>query len=906
MSTTWNRQGFFWRSAALVTGCVLGQVLALPAAVAQQSATAEAPAVTPANATPAPAAQQLESIVVTGSNIRRTDTETPSPVQVISSAELKESGYSSLADVLHNITANNMGSLTNANAAAFGAGGSGVALRGLTVGATLTLIDGHRMAPYPMPDDGERDFVDISSIPIDAIERVEVLKDGASAVYGSDAMAGVVNVILKRSYAGTNIGAEVGASYRGDGRMEHGNFAHGWGDLGADGYNTYLTFDTRHQNAIDLSARPYLDTTTSQLDPTGTVSSTGNPFLQIQPETRNFNGLIRHTRQLGGDWQLTLAGSVFDAQATQVGIFNTAANNANGVSISFAPGTFPSFNPTQLFNNPVLLAQPGPVTFTDFGAQSQRTNTISTRLVADLNGTLGAWDVQASLGITEAATRLDLLNYVSQSAMNASLNSPGGYVVGGPNSGSLLAQLAPMASSRSTSELDFASFKGSRDLYPLPGGSLAMSAGVDLLRRVTNEHFPTSFQTGDQISAIYSFVLGQQDIVAGYAEFVAPLAKNFEFDLAGRLDHYDNYQNAFTPKAGFKYTPLQSFTVRGTLARGFRAPNPAESGNGGSTSGVLNAIYDPALCAGQAVSGAPNCNLTPPGLQLSSHNLNPERSRSFTLGLIFEPAASFNGSLDFYDIKISDQIISVGQLQQLYYNDPASVGAVLCRQGNSFSVLCSSSPGNANSGTLLYSYYGWLNANTTETSGLDVDLRYRLDLQEAGKLTFQLQDTHMIKYALTARGVTYQLAGTHGPSFISGDTGAPKERTQLSATWTKGGFEGTATINRISAISVIDPSAGFNTCADAIGGQFSGPPPGQFCTIGVFTELNVQGAYEFNKHWAVHGSITNLLNKQAPYDLQTFGSAGNGAASGGAPYNPALHQDGAIGRFFTVGAAYRF
>ncbi len=894
------------RHAVRLAGCALAVSLAMSGARAQDVAPVDAAA--PADSAMAPAAaagQQLERIVVTGTNIRRTDEETPSPVQVISSAELKESGYTSLADVLHNVTANNMGSLTNANAAAFGAGGSGVALRGLTVGATLTLIDGHRMAPYPMPDDGERDFVDISSIPLDAIERVEVLKDGASAVYGSDAMAGVVNVILKRSYEGTNIGAEVGASYRGDGRMEHGNFAHGWGDLAADGYNTYVTFDTRHQNAIDLAARPYLDTSPGTASGYGSSPSSFNPFLQIQPETRNFNGLIRHTMKLGSEWQLTLAGSVFDAQATQVGVFNTAANNANGVSISFAPGSFPSFNNLQLFNNSVVqnyAGANGAPYFTDFGAQSQRTNTLSTRLVADLNGTLGAWDVQASLGVTEAATRLDLINYVSQSAMDTALTS-GAYNINGGNPGSLLAQLAPTASSRSTSELDFASFKGSRDLYPLPGGSLAMSAGVDLLRRVTNEHFPTSFQTGDQISAIYSFVLGQQDIVAGYAEFVAPLAKNFELDFAGRLDHYDNYQNAFTPKAGFKYTPLQALTVRGTVARGFRAPNPAENGNGGSTSGVLNPIYDPALCAGQAVSSSPNCNLTPPGLQLSSHNLNPERSRSFTLGLIFEPVPSFNGSIDFYDIKIKDQIISVGQLQQLYYNDPASVGAVLCR------AVSGCNPNNAalnGNDVLNYSYYGWLNANTTETSGLDVDLRYRLDLHDAGKLTFQLQDTHMIKYALTARGVTYQLAGTHGPSFISGDTGAPKERSQLSATWTKGGFEGTAMINRISSISVIDPSAGFNDCAGAIGGQFTGTPPGQFCTIGAFTELNVQSSYELDKHWSVHGSITNLLNKQAPYDLQTFGAAGNGAASGGAPYNPALHQDGAVGRFFTIGAAYRF
>ncbi len=903
MKSTKIANGAFARTM-FAAGCVLGLACALRPAGAQQT-----PAATGA---PPPAAQaegqQLERIVVTGTNIRRTDEETPSPVQVISAKDLKQSGYTSLADVLHNITANNMGSLTNANAAAFGAGGSGVALRGLTVGATLTLIDGHRMAPYPMPDDGERDFVDISSIPIDAIERVEVLKDGASAIYGSDAMAGVVNVILKKSYVGTSAGAEIGNSYRFDGRMAHANFAHGWGDLGADGSNTYVTIDARHQNAIDLSRRPYLNTTTSQLAPgNGTIGSPGNPFLQIQPETRNFNGLIRHTEKLGSDWQLTLAGSLFDAQATQVGIFNTNGANASGISISFAPGTFPSYNTLQLSNN--ANASPGTV-FSDLGAQTQKTNTLSTRLVADLNGTLGAWDVQASLGYTSAATRLDLLNYASVSALDAALTS-GAYVVGGPNPGNVLSSLTPKASSRSTSELDFASFKGSRDLYPLRGGSLAMSAGIDLLRRVTNEQFPTSFQTGDQISPIYSFVLGQQDIAAAYAEFVAPITRNFEVDVAGRLDHYDNYQNSFTPKGGFKYTPVQALTLRGTLARGFRAPNPAENGNGGSTSGVLNAIYDPLAGCGGTTSSQPGCSLTPPGLQLSSHNLNPERSRSYTLGLIFEPTHSFNASVDFYDIKISDQIISVGQLQQLYYNSPAAYGASLCRgAGNGFTgvlpPVCTVGLGNLTNGSILYSYYGWLNANTTETSGFDVDLRYRLDLHDAGKLTFELQDTHMLKYDLTARGVTYHLAGTHGPSFISGDTGAPRERSQLSATWSKDGFEGTVLVNRISSFDVTDASAGIASCAASIGYQFSGAVPSQYCSVGAFTEVNLQSSYEVDKHWAVHGSITNLLNAKAPYDLQTFGSAGNGAPSGGAPYNPAMHQDGAVGRFYMVGASYRF
>ena len=113
-----------------------------------------------------PADTNLEKITVTGSFIKRADIETPSPVQVITAADLKESGYTSISDVLNHLTANGQGTLSQGFNRAFAGGASGVSLRGLTVGATLVLIDGHRMAPYPLSDDGQRPFVDISNIPL--------------------------------------------------------------------------------------------------------------------------------------------------------------------------------------------------------------------------------------------------------------------------------------------------------------------------------------------------------------------------------------------------------------------------------------------------------------------------------------------------------------------------------------------------------------------------------------------------------------------------------------------------------------------------------------------------------------------------------------------------------------------
>ena len=130
-------------------------------------------------------APSLQQIVITGSLISRTNVETPSPVQVISSKDLTQSGYTDLSDILRNISANGASTLSQSFSFAFAAGASGVSLRGLSVGDTLVLIDGERTVPYPLLDDNQRSFVDLSSIPFTAIDRVDVLKDGASGLYGA-------------------------------------------------------------------------------------------------------------------------------------------------------------------------------------------------------------------------------------------------------------------------------------------------------------------------------------------------------------------------------------------------------------------------------------------------------------------------------------------------------------------------------------------------------------------------------------------------------------------------------------------------------------------------------------------------------------------------------------------------
>src|SRR6478735_770608 len=171
----------------------------------------------------------LQRVEVTGTNVRRSDTETPSPVQVITREEIQNSGKTTVGDYLQTLTADGQGSVPTTYGRGFaGATASGISLRGLGANATLVLINGRRVAPAVLADDAQRAFVDLNQIPMEAVERVEVLKDGASSIYGSDAVAGVVNIILKKNYVGTVAKVTYGISSKHDGDEPRVALTHGF------------------------------------------------------------------------------------------------------------------------------------------------------------------------------------------------------------------------------------------------------------------------------------------------------------------------------------------------------------------------------------------------------------------------------------------------------------------------------------------------------------------------------------------------------------------------------------------------------------------------------------------------------------------------------------------------------
>lgn len=203
--------------------------------------------------------EEAQTIVVTGSILRRTNTETVSPVTTITADQLDARGISTVQDGLQALTSNNGPALTNSFTAngAFAAGASAVSLRGLTTNSTLVLFDGLRAAYYPLADDGTRNFVDLNTIPDDIIEKVDVLKDGASSAYGADAIAGVVNIKTKRQFKGVAIRAEGGISSRADAGTQRLSLTVGKGDIEENGYNAYISGFYYHSAALYNRDRGY-------------------------------------------------------------------------------------------------------------------------------------------------------------------------------------------------------------------------------------------------------------------------------------------------------------------------------------------------------------------------------------------------------------------------------------------------------------------------------------------------------------------------------------------------------------------------------------------------------------------------------------------------------------------------
>ncbi|HHW4684853.1 MAG TPA: TonB-dependent receptor [Xylella sp.] len=887
-------------------------------------------------------ANNLERITVTGSNIPRTDTETASPVQVLTREDIARSGRTTVGEYLQTLTVDGQGSIPKTFGNGFAMGGTGISLRGLGAGSTLVLINGRRVASYGLADDGQKMFVDLSTIPVDAVERVEVLKDGASSIYGSDAIAGVVNIILRNDFQGALVSASYGLSGDRDGNTPKVTMTAGAGNLATDGWNALVSVDVGKTDAIKVSdranrkwigtgdIRPWgYDIANSQQflrgaitnggaaadsSPVGAIRNPSNNQFTSLPGCSNFSSVspqdagggclwdaaqfrdltpdekyaniftrgtfsVSDTTELYTELSYSKKKSEFaNTPSTVSGAWGYPGGAVNASSGSGATVLGPS-HPDNPYNAPVRVRYSA----FDVGPRVKDSTNDFMRVVFGIKGAVAGWDYDVSALHSQSQMDRKLTGYLRYSAVRCALGdstcSAGVWNIGSgsdANSRALYDFISPVLSSQAKTKLDVFDAKVSRALSDLSGGAMGLAMGVEYRRDQALLTPVTYTDIGDIIGLGYSAYSGEQKVSAAYAELAAPFTKAFEATVAGRVDHYSGGSTAVTPKLGLKWKPVDWFALRGTYAQGFRAPNAAESGEGGLA--AYGSVTDPVRCAAAGGSGA-ECAPRPVAVITSPNpDLKPEKSRSYTLGMVFQPAASTSMTVDGWQIKRTNEIAQIGTV------DAIKTGDVI-RDDNLFN-------GVAGTGQLLGVKAKYVNLNSTTARGLDADVQQRIGMGGLGDLVMDVQWSRMLKFqSEAADGTVTEYAGTHGNCDVSNCIGTPKDRINLGATWKLNSLSVSALGHYRGAMDNRLFKGG--ACANHFANGNDAPTD---CRLNAFTSVDLSANWQATESLAVFGSVQNVFNRIAPLDPLTGGAVN---------YNP-LDSAGAVGRFFTVGARYAF
>jgi iron complex outermembrane receptor protein len=904
-----------------------------------------------------------QRVEVTGSRIKRTDSETASPVQVLTREDIERTGKSSIQDVLRGITSDGVGSIPTSFSNGFASGSAAISLRGLGVNSTLVLVNGRRMTTYGLADDGTRNFVDLNSIPLEAVDRVEVLKDGASAIYGADAVGGVVNIILKRNYTGASLGGSYGVANEGDGQTTRAFGSFGFGNLDTDKFNIFATIEASKQKNIwstdrgfigqtDLRSLGYYDTTNadkrpyfslgpssnspygvsrsvdpgtgalgprvniipcdaSLIDPaTGLCRYNGRVEQEVQPQIERVNLFTRGTLQFSPSLSAYLEFGYFNTKTKANGTLG--ANNDGGV-----------FNPGDL-NNPLVVhgamnlpvGHPDNTTTADralfvlpneLGGRDQVTDNEVIRIVQGLQGTAFNWDYDIGAAYIRSKLKNQNFGFIRYDVMQAAINN-GTYLIGRPglNSPSLtdpavLAAISPTLETNPVSTVKSIDFKASRELMSLAGGPLGLALGGEVRWEAANSPPVPFTDTAEIVGLGFSAFSQKRRVIAVFGELNAPVTKWLELSGAVRHDRYSDFGSTTNPKVGFKVKPIDQFAIRGTYAEAFRAPGPAETGGssfGFTTFGILS-------------QGTPD--------------LKPETAKSYTLGLIFDPLPSTSLTVDYWRVDRKNEIVQADPNSII----PAGQCVNACDgTGGTPNLINQQVPGALPGTFIYYDIDGSIatvtgfnrNAAKTMTDGVDLEARHRMSLGDIGRLSGQLNWTHVLKYKRTdADGNTFEYQGTHGPLVQSAGGGAPKDRATFSLTWDRGPFAVTGAVNYVGPIKMIDhvgevsETDGTTVHNGNTGVDYPDNGSGQLncgvftesgaiyngCKLPSFTTFDLFAKWSPTKNLDINFSVQNLFDKKAPFDpylVLTYGIN----------YNQTWHQQGAVGRFFTVGAKYTF
>lgn len=601
----------------------------------------------------------VQKVVITGSNIARIDSETTSPIQTIRAQDIKRLGVSSVKELMDTLTSSDRSALSDDGGSnSFAGGASSVSLRALGKQSTLVLLNSRRVAPYPLADYNEV-FTNLDSLPLDAVERVEILRNGGSSIYGSDAVAGVINVITRSDYRGLTVSGSFNRSVE-QKSIRNGTVSvtGGIGDLDSDRFNVLANVEYFKRN--DLFWREVVD----DINPTygeyfGTVAPGSGLMFGNRgtPSTFSFPGNLIGQGPLSGCTTKNAGGlCVYDRfsrfQATPAAervnsllsarfkvnesteafaellyshtttdysgafnIYNSNATNAvwgdprTGQARTFVSRYLPATHPLNTTGEEIELRY----RFLDDPAYRKSTSD-QYRALTGVKGSLAnKWDWEAALGIMGGKTKdRSRGGYFSDSGFKEvigdyNIDDPlffnRAYKLGQINSPEVINKLFPENGYDGKVTQTFIDLKASGQLGDIGGRPVMVAVGGDVRHEKIRIRPTANLLAGDIVSNGASSADASRTNESLFAEISAPVLEKLELVGAARFDKFPGFDGRVSPKIAARWQAADNFLLRATLESGFRAPNLTESAPS-TKFAFSNSVVDPKRCdQAQALAG---------------------------------------------------------------------------------------------------------------------------------------------------------------------------------------------------------------------------------------------------------------------------------------------------------------
>ncbi|MBT8088901.1 MAG: TonB-dependent receptor [Gammaproteobacteria bacterium] len=811
-------------------------------------------------------AQEVEEVVVTGSRIgRASDFESPSPITTVDREYIEDSGYVNLQQLLEKIPAAGNGTFStrgnNQDSTANGA--SAVSLRGLGADATLVLVNGRRVAISSFAESITTNFVDINSIPVAAIERVEVLKDGASAVYGSDAVAGVVNIVLRKNFEGFEFTAGYGDTSESD--NDETMLTAIWGTGSADG-NVTMIFDYFKNGTLFNADRPKLATANQSsrggedfrssrgfpgtfivdgvttVDPTcppdrdvGVCVFDYGPFNVLTPGAERTGLILLGNRDFGADMELFTEIAVQHNRSIAQGA-PTPLDDSAGLTV---PVTHPDNPFTGATTIDVFRFRP-----VDAGPRQWSIESDNLRMLLGLRGEFNNWDweVAASHGRSESLqTGSRSQGWVRTDFLQAEIDA-GNYNIFGTtfNSMDVLDRVRTSLARQGNSTLKTYDATISGEIYEMPAGALLMAAGLEYREESISDVPDDQFQRGLIFGTESVSAASSRDNFSAFVEFSLPVLENFELQLAGRFDDYSDFGTTTNPKVAARWDVNDMFAVRGSWGQGFRAPSLAQIGLGPSQESLF--FEDTYGCAVNLAYCATTDYLV---IFSGNPDLQAEESETFNFGVTLNPIEDLSVSFDYWDITQEKKIDDVpfGFLYTSFCND----------QNSSVCVRGAPQPGES-LGPLQSVSTSFVNIGEQSVSGFDLLASYTTDVGP-GSLDLNLYYAFLLDFdrvELDSSGTTFVTRS------LAGEYEYPETRWSFSGNYQAGDWGLFGQLDYIGEFEDT-PDADFDGVLDF--------DTNASRKVDSFLTLNVQASYTGIENTRLMIGIDNLLDEEPPFAI---------------------------------------